>query len=237
MFIFETRPDPCLIEIINAAMDISIDYIRTWLNDEMEKEDGIWVQDYLRGGLESLNDPAVTNKEHEWLQCFFGNDLEKMFSPKELIAELTKLRSANKDNKYYHLKEYHLLIIYTTLERYIEIHNDMVNIDMTPLPIGKTQAGLIEFDDIIEIYYSDIDFLLQEEVFGSDVLKEVMGVSSSALGPVSGFKPHPDELFLEEATKDEIDDMEYPNEKIYTRNMDYPCYDDLDDDEDFDNQN
>ncbi|PCJ59986.1 MAG: hypothetical protein COA79_09270 [Planctomycetota bacterium] len=222
MFLYRQRPDPCLNEIISAGLNMAVAYIDVWIRGDMETEEGKWVQTYLRGGLASLDHPEVINKEHVWLQTYFGNDLEKMFAPKNLIIELKKLINANEEEKIFCLQEYHHLIVYSSIERYIEVHNDEVEKNNSPKLIQKTKVEIIDFDLLVDNYYQSVDFLMNEIAFDPEALNDIIGVQKTASGPVSGYKPHPNELILEEATQEEIQDMNSDTVNYYKENKEYP---------------
>lgn len=225
MFAFMYKPDPYFNAIITASLEKGIDYIKTWLAYDFDKPEEKWVHKYPRGGIEGLFDEEVVSIEREWLQAYFGYDLEKMFSPTDLISFIETLIEANKSEKIYALKEFQILTIYSTLEQFVDIHNDIVNKEMSSQPIKETSIGLIDFDEMTTTYIGNFDFLMSETIFGTEGLEEVIENSDPSSGPISGYKPHPDELTLEEALPEELAEMDGELKNFYAKNMDYPYLD------------
>lgn len=118
----------------------------------------------------------------------------------------------------FHMNNYHFLILYDTLQHYCEIRNDMVRTsdDLREKEkltvIGGVQIEVINFDDLIAVYFFDIDFLLDTEtVIGLGLDKRsLLGIHNETFGISQGLSPHPEELKLVADDYDRYDPAEQP---------------------------
>ncbi len=78
--------------------------------------------------------------------------------------------------------------------------------------LGGIQIERIKFDDLIDIYFLDIDFLMETEtitVLGFDGRK-MLGIHNEAFGISHGLSPHSEELVLRADEYDRYDPAEQP---------------------------
>ena len=129
----------------------------------------------------------------------------------------------------YYLNDYHYLLLYDTISTQCELHNGAVKaagnkkerIEMAKMTGGYYIEELL-FDEIVDIYFYDIDFLLHpEETFqlGMEGRKS-MDISDNTFSISQGLAPHAEELSLivhEDEIPIETDSSPYfgSNSKVY----------------------
>ncbi len=93
-------------------------------------------------------------------------------------------------------------MLYDTLQYFCDIHNDMVEDAFGThekkklSKIGSFYIEKINFDDLIDIYFYDTDFLIDADIMmnlGFEKRKE-MGIHDETFGISQGLAPHPEEL-------------------------------------------
>jgi hypothetical protein len=117
--------------------------------------------------------------------------------------------------EWYMPTDYHWLLIYECLKEQIALFNDgpvpsvverlrTLASDQDPVYLhlpkrSRGTAGVwIDFDEFIEVYFWDTDFLTNTEMFSHLTLedKRQLGFSGEVFGVTHGLAPHPDELVL-----------------------------------------
>ncbi len=178
MLRFQSHPDKIFMAILTASMEMMVDQIRELLAVHRKNDPGA-------GTLESLMPNAAG-----------------VFVPETALKTLKRMLHCHKGPGIYYLNDYHYLLLHDTLEYFCDVHNDMVRIAPNEYEKNKTArlAGFhveeIIFDDLIDIYFFDIDFLMDENVvmdLGVDKRK-VLGMRKETFGISQGLAPHPEEL-------------------------------------------
>ncbi len=124
--------------------------------------------------------------------------LAKYFSWREAVALLKALLKANQDDgTLYQLTDYHWLLLYESLRVYAEVENDTARVSGTPIRCGPYRIGHLDFEEIVDYYFWDTDFLIPELATIPEDARKQMGVSPETWGLACGLKPHPDELTIE----------------------------------------
>jgi hypothetical protein len=186
MLKFQTPPDKIFMAILTGSMEIMIDQIRELQAVHRKKEIGA-------GALESLMAHAT-----------------RVFVPETALKTLKNMLHCHAGPGLYRLNDYHYLLLYDTLEYFCDIHNDMVLTAPNAREKKKASriAGVhierIDFDDLIDIYFFDTDFLIDEDVVMNLGLerRKGLGIHDETFGISQGLTPHPEELKIREE-KDE----------------------------------
>jgi hypothetical protein len=111
--------------------------------------------------------------------------------------------------------DYHWLLLYECLKEHIALFNDAPvpsvakrlrtlasDQDTAYLHLPKRSRGTagvsIEFDELIDVYFWDTDFLMDTGMFVhlTPEAKRQLGFSGEVFGVTDGLAPHPDELIL-----------------------------------------
>lgn len=96
----------------------------------------------------------------------------KVFTPSLARTTLLNLRKRLDRPEIYHLNDYHYLILYDVLDFYVDIHNDMVALSKSRKDrkeasfVDPFYIETIDMDDILDLYFFDIDFLTDAEYPG-----------------------------------------------------------------------
>lgn len=213
MLRFEKPPDVVFQAILRDSFNFTIDL----LDDLIGDNDGI--------GADARKD----------MKGFIA-DAAKVFPPALAKTTLINLRNHLDRPEVYYLNDYHYLLIYDVLSLFADIHNDMVAESKTGK--DKKEAAFvdpfyieyIDFNEIIELYFYDIDFL-----FGPDVLlnlsekeRAAFAFNDELFALSQGLLPHPEELKLKVHNNEDPDYYKIglsnyfgPNSKMYP---DYDYY-------------
>lgn len=117
-----------------------------------------------------------------------------------------QLLTASQRPEVYEITDYHWLFLFDCLRHYCGIHNDLVREEHGPISVGPYQIGQIDFDDLLDQYFWDLDFLLDAE----DVVaigmqgRRMLGMNQETFGLVLGMQPHPAELKIVQAEGSEV---------------------------------
>jgi hypothetical protein len=174
----------------------------------------------------SADDLLDLYEDHEaWAAAYplsstcFSRDLAQ----KPLLDLLEKLLAP----ELYMATDYHWLLMYECLEKEIAIFNDEPvpsvverlrtltteqDTSYLRLPNRSTGTGgvAIDFDQFIDVYFWDTDFLTDAETL-SDLTPEAkrqLGFSGEVFGVTHRLAPHPDELILKPWQEGRIDEAE-----------------------------
>ena len=124
--------------------------------------------------------------------------LGRYFSGRQAVALLKALLHASQDDgTLYQLTDYHWLLLYESLRVYSEVENDGARLSGTPIRCGRYRIGRLDFEEIVDYYFWDTDFLIPELAIMPEDARSQMGVSPEAWGLACGLAPHPDELKIE----------------------------------------
>jgi len=137
----------------------------------------------------------------------------KVFNSETALRTLKSILTYNKKPGLFVLNDYHYLLLYDTLQYYCDVHNDIVR--NTPDRNEKKKTSLIGafyieeilFDNLIDIYFYDTDFLLNADTvvnLGFDNRK-ALGLNDETFGISQGLSPHPEELKMRKHKYEEPD--------------------------------
>ena len=181
----------------------------------------------------SKPDPVFFDIISNALECYqdslkmeyFEDDIViKIFGKEGLAIEVEKIITAHKSKKTFTVTDYHFLILYEAITQFCELYND----DMFGnLSLGGIQPSQLDFDQIVDLYFWDTDFLFDQEIINnlSVEQKDGMAISSVVFSIANNLTPHADELKISET-----DELEAENEILYKDGEPYPYFDDLDED-------
>lgn len=126
----------------------------------------------------------------------------KVFTPSLALDSLKSLLECLDRPELYQLNGYHYMLLYTSLEFFIEVHNDML--ETTRSEEEKKKLSFIDpfyieyldFIGLVELYFPDTDFLTTPEVM-LNLPPEHKEMFESEIFPISqGLLAHPEELKL-----------------------------------------
>ena len=116
----------------------------------------------------------------------------KIFRLEYIRPLLIQIRNAHRDEAVmYECTDYHWLVLYEALGFFLEFSSKEGSIKAGPYRIKK-----LEWNAILNHYFWDLDFTIDEIKNASECVKRELGVSPETWGLVSGLKPHPDEITL-----------------------------------------
>lgn len=199
MLKFQTPPDKVFTIILQESMSLMIDQLRE---------------------LEEYSEHAGTSPDK--LKNLLPN-AGRVFNWETALCVLRKMLICHKETCLYVLNDYHYLLLYDTLQNLCDIHNDMVRTSLNlkdkeeTSRLGGVHIERINFDDLIAVYFHDIDFLLDAETvlrLGLDK-REILGIHVETFGISQGLAPHPEELEIKPDDNDEYEMTEYP--KFWSR--------------------
>jgi hypothetical protein len=203
MLRFQTPPDKPFMAIITESIETMIEQIEEFA---CEVDSAKEVEDNFK-----------------WLLP----NASRVFNIQTAINTLIRILECHQRPSMYHLNDYHYLLLYDTLDHFCAIHNDMMK-DLTPedriehTKIGEYYIEMIRFNDIVDMYFFDTDFLSDPKTMlelGMDARKD-MSLSNESFAISQGLSPHPEELKIkmhkkEEAVIQEPSDLFGPKSKIY----------------------
>jgi len=135
--------------------------------------------------------------------------LAQYFSWQEAVAILKALLKASRDDgTLYQVTDYHWLLLYESLRVFAEVENDRAREFGMPIKCGPYRIGRLDFEEIVDYYFWDTDFLIPEIAAVPEDARKQMGVSPETWGLAWGLKPHPDELKIEPVLQG--DESRYP---------------------------
>jgi hypothetical protein len=158
----------------------------------------------------------------------FYPSMVKVFTPSLARTTLLNLSKRLDRSEIYHLNDYHYLVLYDVMDFYADVHNDMVRISKSRKDrkeasfVGPFYIEKIDMDDILYLYFFDIDFLTDAETMLNipDWFRSTF--SPEAFGLSQGMLPHAEELELkvdtsEDASSYKVTRSEYfgPKSKVY----------------------
>ena len=181
MLRFESNPDIIFTKILKEAFALMI--------DELTNDDYDYSEEELIGGGK--------------LQ-YFMPDAKRNFTVETVIPVLHELAKYNSMAGLWELNDYHYLIIYDTLKYFCEIENDFAKEQNRQiLSVKNYRIYELDFEELVEHYFWDTDFLLEEKHIldlTSDQ-KQQLDISDVLFGVVTGLMPHPKELRIKLSEK------------------------------------
>jgi len=183
---FAKAPDAVFQAILRDGLDFTIDFVSDML-------------------------PAAAPDSDEAREDFAAvfPDAGKSFPPKLAFDTLQNLRKCLDRPEVYYLNDYHYLLLFDVLRFFVEVHNDGVldaidkrdkrNMSL----VGPFYVEKIDFEDLIDLFFFDIDFLTSSETMLNlpPWFKDTYNSETFAL--TQGMLPHPEELAL---NVDELED-------------------------------
>jgi hypothetical protein len=112
---------------------------------------------------------------------------------------LDQLAAASRDAPLYQLTDYHWLLLYDCLRVYCDIHNDDVKeASQGLLPVGPYEVGAIDFNQVVDLYFWDTDFLMDPATLAAlgPEGRESLDISDEVFGIAHRLSPHPEELTI-----------------------------------------
>ncbi len=207
MLRFQTHPDKVFTAILKDSIELMIDEINDTVSFAQSKEE---FSEHLNSLLPNAG---------------------KVFNPKTALSTLKEMLVCLEKPQLYRLNDYHYLLLYDTLSNLCELHNDAVREAETEedrkqiSQIGNYFIEKLLFDEMVDIYFYDIDFLLNpEETFQLGIQgRRMVDVSDETFAISQGLAPHPEELALtvHEGEAIEIDSAPYFGDKSKV----YPDFD------------
>lgn len=181
--------------------------------------------DYLKNDISTFTKEEL---EGNVLQYHLAH-AKRNFTVDTIIPVLQELAKRNRKPGLWELNDYHYLVIYDTLRYYCDIQNDLARDTGEPiLRINNYTISELDFDEIIELYFWDTDFLIEEDMFLKlgEKEKQTLGTNKELFGIVTGLKPHSSELTIKLCEDGKFDPPE-PNPKWFNPNQHcYPYYGD-----------
>ena len=205
MLRFQRPPDVVFQAILRESMSYSIDFIKDLIDDNDFDESR------AREDMKGLYPSMV-----------------KVFPPSLARTTLLNLSKRLDRSEIYHLNDYHYLVLYDVMDFYADIHSDMVAISKSRK--DKKEASFvdpfyiekIDMDDILDLYFFDIDFLTDAKTMLNipDWFRSTF--SPEAFGLSQGMLPHAEELELKVDTSEDpalykvtASDCFGPKSKVY----------------------
>lgn len=170
MLAFQGPPEPVFLEILHAALDDWRERIKWFAEEDGDPEE--WSS---------------------WLPL-----LARCFSPRSAVDVIDKLLTASREETVYELTDYHWLVVYVCLDGFVDTHNFVAGGRPDKLcDVGPYSIGPIDLDALVERFFWDIDFLVDEGLLHLTAEeRERRLYGPEAFGLAAGLAPHPDELVL-----------------------------------------
>lgn len=196
MLAWARHPDHVFHEIVGDALDLTHALLEDWNPARHETP---------RLGRDPRREQVAPRREHvdprreqvEWFSTTMPRSAP-LFTAEEMLSLLRRLADAHRDEAaLYRCTDYHWLVLYESLAIFIEIHNDIASDERARVaPVGRYKIGRIDFDEIVDAFFHDTDFLLDVLAAAPESLRRQLGVSRETWGLVAGLKPHPEEIAL-----------------------------------------
>jgi len=190
---FQSHPDKVFTAILKGSIELMIDEINDTVSFVKNNDE---INEHLNSLLPNAS---------------------KVFNPQTATSTLRKLQICLDKPELYKLNDYHYLLLYDTLSNLCDLHNNAVRAcetqeDRKPLSqIGDYYIEELLFDEMVDIYFYDIDFLFDpEDMFqlGLEGRKQ-MAINEETFAVIQGLIPHPEELELKECEGERSDSSPY----------------------------
>ena len=204
MLRFQSHPDKVFTAILKESIELMIDEVHN--------------AEYFTNSKEEVS---------EYLKPYLPN-ASKVFNPKTALNTLKEMLVCLGKPQLYQLNDYHYLLLYDTLSNLCDLHNDAVRECETKedrkqlSQIGDYFIEELLFDELVDLYFYDTDFLIDPEAMMELGHKgrEQMAFNEETYAISQGLAPHPEELELkvhEGAIPIEIDPSPYfgSKSKVY----------------------
>lgn len=200
MLHFEKETDIIFTAILDEAFKLMI--------SEFNNDTDSYTEDELKGGI---------------LQYYMAH-AKRNFTVETILPVLRDLAKYNREPGLWEINDYHYVVIYDTLRYYCDIQNDLAKERGEPiLLVNDYRVESLDFDEIVEFYFPDIDFLWPEDTLLNLNYnqKKQLGARKELFGVITGLKPHPDELEIKLFEKGEFQPQD-PDPLYF--NKDSGCY-------------
>ena len=172
--------------------------------------------------LDSIKDLSDISE----FKIFFPN-ASRNFNQRTANKTLKKLFKYNKSPWLWQLNDYHYVLLYDTLKLFCDLGNDLTGDTNEPvLTLSGYGIWEIDFEFLIEHYFWDEDFLIDQEIMlkltGKG--KAQLGFNKETFGITMGLSPHPDELKIKLCKRGNFI-PEYPDSLYFNKkSRKYPDY-------------
>jgi hypothetical protein len=121
-------------------------------------------------------------------------ELVPLFTRRELVGVIDRLRRANRDERRrYELTDYHWLALHACLQVYCDLHNDGATGDQ----VGPYEIEHIDFDAVVERFFFDTDFLMGATLLAAEeAAPGQLSVTRQAWKSAAGLRPEAKDLRL-----------------------------------------
>ncbi|MBN1462039.1 MAG: hypothetical protein JXA57_21110 [Armatimonadetes bacterium] len=181
MILFARQQDDVMSHMLEEALGLYVDELRQAIEFKDEARWRIWHP--LAG------------------RCF---TTETAFKTAQHLAAIAK------EPDYYRVNDYHWLILYECLEEFCELFNDAAQEEPGGFyDVGPYAFREIDFEDLVERFFWDTDFLMPFRVVGGlrDRQRQEMGLDEHLFGIAQGWAPHPEDLQVEHLQPDDVPDI------------------------------
>jgi hypothetical protein len=121
-------------------------------------------------------------------------ELVPLFTRRELVRSIDRLRRANRDERRrYELTDYHWLVLYVCLQVYCDLHNDGATGDQ----VGPYEIEHIDVDAVVERFFFDTDFLMGATLLAAEeAAPGQLSVTRQAWKIAAGLRPEAKDVRL-----------------------------------------
>jgi hypothetical protein len=126
--------------------------------------------------------------------------LAKVFPLPECLKAIAALLDAHASSRVLEPTGYYWLLLYTALEDYCELYNELPD-EVARIVHKGTTIREIDFSGILAVFFHDLDFTIPPEALASSFVKEHLGVKDTAVYASAGLQPHPSELAFEDVAE------------------------------------
>lgn len=169
--------------------------------------------DFYRDGLREIIEYGDVDRWHA-----FHPDTARCFTPEVALKTVKQLASVNSVPEHYRITDYHYLLLYDCLNGFCEIFNDIARQEPGGLfEVGPYAFREIDFEDLIEIYFWDTDFLMPYDVVCrlGTAMRESMGLADQVWGISQDLEPHAEELRVTRVDPVVVKDLYRYSEALY----------------------
>ncbi len=130
MLRFQHHPDSVFTAILHDALE----FTSGWVADLATEDPDFWMAQYP--------------------------NLARCFTPKAAANAIGQLLAASRESAIYQLTDYHWLLLHECLQVYCAIHYDYIQQELDRMfPVGPYRIGEIAFNELVDLYFWDTDFL------------------------------------------------------------------------------
>ena len=207
MLRFQTPPDKPFMAIVTQSIEMMLEQIEEFIFEVEDEHEG--------------------KSNFKWLLP----NASRVFNVQTAFNTLRKMLECHERPSMYYLNDYHYLLLYDTLDHFSAVHNDMIKHMINTKEkdeysiIGDYYIEMIKFNDIVDIYFFDTDFLSDPNIMlklGMEGRKN-MSLSNESFAISQGLSPHPEELKIKMHKKEKAVIKE-PSDFFGSKSKIYPDY-------------